>query len=103
MHLFLSASARSRSVKRWSHAAVATLVVACLVTFPAYATSNRAAPNPDLGALPGSSAPDAAARTQIKQAYGKLPISFEANRGQTDPQVDFLSRGTNYSLFLTST
>jgi hypothetical protein len=36
-------------------------------------------------------------------AYGKLPISFEANHGQTDAQVDFLSRGSCYSLFLTST
>ena len=35
------------------------------------------------------------------EAYGKLPLSFEANRGQTDPQVRFLSRGNGYSLFLT--
>ena len=34
-------------------------------------------------------------------AYGELPISFEANRGQTDAQVRFLSRGAGYSLFLT--
>lgn len=33
--------------------------------------------------------------------YGKLPLSFEANQGQTDPQVKFLSRGSGYSLFLT--
>jgi hypothetical protein len=33
--------------------------------------------------------------------YGKLPLSFEANQGQTDPQVKFLSRGNGYSLFLT--
>jgi hypothetical protein len=30
-----------------------------------------------------------------------LPLSFEANRGQTDPRVKFLSRGNGYSLFLT--
>ncbi len=35
------------------------------------------------------------------EAYGKLPLSFEINRGQTDPQVKFLSRGSGYSLFLT--
>ena len=34
--------------------------------------------------------------------YGKLPLSFEANRGQTDPQVKFLTRGPGYSVFLTS-
>jgi len=34
-------------------------------------------------------------------AYGNLPISFEANRGQAAPEVDFLSRGKGYALFLT--
>ncbi len=34
------------------------------------------------------------------QAYGKLPLSFEANRGQTDGQVKFVSRGSAYTLFL---
>jgi len=37
-----------------------------------------------------------------KEAYGKLPMSFEANQGQTDASVQFLSRGSGYSLFLTS-
>ncbi|MBI3014117.1 MAG: SBBP repeat-containing protein [Candidatus Tectomicrobia bacterium] len=36
-------------------------------------------------------------------AYNKLPLIFEANRGQTDAQVKFLSRGHGYTLFLTST
>ena len=34
--------------------------------------------------------------------YGKLPLSFEANQGQTDGRVQFLSRGPNRILFLTS-
>src|SRR5262245_58384206 len=38
-----------------------------------------------------------------KDAYGKLPLSFEANRGQADGRVMFLSRGSGYSLFLTAT
>lgn len=29
------------------------------------------------------------------------PLSFEANQGQTDPAVNFLSRGDGYALFLT--
>lgn len=40
---------------------------------------------------------------QIERTYGQLPMSFEANEGQTDPQVRFLSRGQGYGLFLTST
>src|SRR5712692_6222051 len=35
-------------------------------------------------------------------AYGQIPLSFEPNQGQTDPAVQFLSRGSGYSLFLTS-
>src|SRR5260370_17908538 len=34
-------------------------------------------------------------------SYGTLPLSFEVNQGQTDPQVKFLSRGRGYALFLT--
>jgi beta-propeller repeat-containing protein len=43
---------------------------------------------------------DQAAR--LAEAYGKLPLSFEANRGQLDPHVKFISRGSGYALFLTS-
>src|SRR5437870_4840495 len=38
--------------------------------------------------------------TTRASAYGRLPLSFEANQGQADPSVDFLSRGAGYSLFL---
>ena len=33
----------------------------------------------------------------------RLPLSFEANQGQTDPRVKFLARGPGYTLFLTPT
>lgn len=32
--------------------------------------------------------------------YGNLPLSFEANGGQADPEVKFLARGPNYYLYL---
>jgi len=38
---------------------------------------------------------------RVAASYGKLPLSFEVNGGQTDPQVRFLSRGRGYTLFLT--
>ncbi|AXC13645.1 Cell surface protein [Acidisarcina polymorpha] len=41
------------------------------------------------------------ATAAVAANYGKLPLSFEANQGQTDAQVRFLSRGQGYSLFLT--
>ena len=37
------------------------------------------------------------------EAYGTRPLIFEANQGQTDTQVDFLSRGRGYTMFLTPT
>ena len=38
---------------------------------------------------------------QLNQVYGSLPLSFEANRGQAEKNVRFLSRGNGYTLFLT--
>ena len=35
--------------------------------------------------------------------YGRVPLSFEANQGQTANEVQFLSRGPGYTLFLTPT
>ena len=37
----------------------------------------------------------------IASIYGQLPLSFEPNQGQTDPQVKFLARGGGYGLYLT--
>jgi len=34
-------------------------------------------------------------------SYGQIPLSFEANSGQTDAAVKFLARGNRYTLFLT--
>ena len=35
------------------------------------------------------------------EAYGKLPLSFEQNQGQTAREVRYVSRGSGYELFLT--
>jgi hypothetical protein len=35
--------------------------------------------------------------------FGKLPLSFEPNRGQTDPTVQFLARGSQYTVLLQPT
>jgi hypothetical protein len=43
-----------------------------------------------------------ARRQQLAASYAELPLGFEANRGQSDPRVKFLARGSGYSLFLTS-
>jgi hypothetical protein len=43
----------------------------------------------------------AAPSTQAMIHYGQLPLSFEANRGQTSSNVQWLARGPEYTLFLT--
>jgi hypothetical protein len=44
-----------------------------------------------------------ASRVRASETYGKLPLGFEINKGQTDSRVRFLSRGSGYNLFLTPT
>jgi hypothetical protein len=39
-------------------------------------------------------------RAKVAPNYGKLPLSFEPNRGQADPSVQFLARGSHYSVLL---
>jgi len=58
---------------------------------PTPATGPRSAPRPTTTDVDHSA---------IVQAYGKLPLSFEANRGQAGPGVDFLARGPGYRLSL---
>ncbi|MGB6691144.1 MAG: SBBP repeat-containing protein [Terracidiphilus sp.] len=41
-----------------------------------------------------------AVKTRIATSYGRIPLSFESNRGQTDPSVQFLSHGLGYTLLL---
>ena len=50
----------------------------------------------------GDVAKKAAAKNAIAN-YGHLPLSFEENRGQASPEVKFLSRGPQHSVFLTPT
>jgi Bacterial Ig-like domain (group 3)/Beta-propeller repeat len=59
--------------------------------------------NQSAGVVPPISASEAdpEAHAKILDSYGKLPMSFEANHGQADARVKFLSRTGGYSLFLT--
>jgi Beta-propeller repeat len=61
--------------------------------------------NEDPAASPkvASHQPDALIQANAQAAYGRLPLAFEVNQGQVDKEVKFLSRGSGYSLSLTST
>ena len=41
-------------------------------------------------------------QAQLAESYGRLPLSFEANAGQTDPHVRYIARGAGYGLYLTA-
>jgi len=70
--------------------------------------TQNAAPPAGKAASPKAGIPAAQARAnqathaRLLQNYGKLPLSFEANQGQTDARVKFLSRGRGYTLFMTA-
>src|SRR6476661_4028416 len=39
-------------------------------------------------------------QAKLLSGYGKLPLTFEKNLGQTDARVKFLARGSGYTVFL---
>ena len=88
-----------------------TFPVACLpvvvISVLGFAQSNPSALliQPLMGKNPvfsGLSQPNPAIQRKIADNYGRLPLSFEANRGQSDGKVKFLSHGSGYTLFLMS-
>jgi hypothetical protein len=44
--------------------------------------------------------PTPATRSRVMETYGRMPLSFERNRGQVDAKVDFLSRGHGFEALL---
>src|SRR5258707_6194762 len=53
--------------------------------------------------VPDASETEVARKARVQESYSKLPLSFEANEGQTDGRFSFVSRGSGYSLFLART
>jgi len=83
--------------------------IAILVFVPAWNSSLHSGasrvkqPATNVPDVPNSSntANKTIASNRLASNYGKLPISFEVNQGQTDSSVQFLARGAGYTLFLT--
>src|SRR2546425_11128805 len=46
--------------------------------------------------------PEGDSRANLNKNYGSLPLSFEANHGQTDASVKYVARGPGYNIFLTA-
>jgi hypothetical protein len=64
-------------------------LILALSTAALFATAAAAA-----GAKPSTAA--------LEKTYSKLPMSFEKNAGQSRPGVDFIARGSGYSVLLAS-
>ena len=100
---------RSHFIQR--HLIVPTLALIVVVTFLfIHVGRNATATSPDRRMSSTNPISQPAAFNQVadpqtnaglNSTYGKLPISFEANSGQTDMRVKFTAQGEGYRVFLT--
>lgn len=67
--------------------------------YRAHSTANYASSRP-VARLTQTSTP--AARTRLQASFAALPLAFEKNQGQTDPQVQYMARANGYKVYLTS-
>jgi hypothetical protein len=80
---------------------VAMLASTGSLTFETLFNRHFHSSSPSISKRPTPESPNET-RARLERSYGQLPLSFEANQGQTDPKVKFLSRGRGYTMFLTS-
>jgi hypothetical protein len=81
----------------WSMAGICVaLMSALLILRHPSRTASKPAANP--APLGKAQAPGHA---RLVAAYGRLPLSFEVNQGQSRSAVKFMSRASGYTLFLT--
>ena len=85
---------------------LAIALIPCLRAQDSSHNSNKASDPPPSSIAVAESTPvpqaGSAPLSRVSASYGKLPLSFEANQGQTDSRVRFVARGGGYSVYLTS-
>ena len=87
-------------------AAVAVIVLVCVQAFSKPQQNTRTTPRRANSLVLGASTPVStpkATSSSTKNAFGKLPLRFEKNQGQSDQRVQYTARGGGYTLFLTGT
>jgi len=95
-------NAKFRMPSKWV-AAIAVLTVAvagAAALFSASGAKNAQAMHQS--ANKSQPAVSAEQRGRIRASLDALPLAFEANQGQTDPQVKYTARGNGYKLYLSS-
>src|SRR5881394_306255 len=74
----------------------------CLTGLRGVASATRAKQVPFNSATTDPSVSEKQAiQSQASETYGRLPLRFESNQGQTDERARFISRGNNFNVFLT--
>ena len=91
-------------LSRFAFAVIAVVLISGL-QLDSHLKSNK----PSFGIVPVSAATaprldakdDVAATARLSSSYGKLPISFEVNQGQSAGVVQYVARGAGYTVYLT--
>jgi Beta-propeller repeat len=83
-------------------AVLAVVGVAGSASLRTHSGSAAAKPAAVAPATPATPALNADQRGRVRASLGTLPLAFEANQGQTDPQVKYMARGNGYTIFLTA-
>jgi len=85
-------------------AAVVVAAAALILASPSMRPARADSPGSIAGQAASAATPaiTSATRARINSTYAALPLAFEANQGQVDPQVKYLARGNGYTLFLTA-
>ena len=84
--------ARKRLFSKFIVAVLTLLGSAALVAGPIWASAPSVAP---------AAGPSSLSKAQVAEGYGRLPLFFTENQGQTDPQVKFYTRGQGHAVFFT--
>jgi Abnormal spindle-like microcephaly-assoc'd, ASPM-SPD-2-Hydin/Beta-propeller repeat len=86
----------------------------CIIFLSTWAMAQNAIPTIEQPLVPTAAQPGGATSSfaagqfsravhpELLTSYGKLPLAFEANQGQTDSDVRFLAHRSGYALFLTA-
>jgi hypothetical protein len=100
---------RTWQQRRFLLALVLALSIATVPFIPSSRATSASASLPDTASLAGqmpaatTSESTAEATARAQEAYGKLSLQFEANQGQTDPRVNFITHANGATVFLTAT
>ena len=93
---------RSKPIQRFSINFLARRVACAAFTiiFLNYLTATGAGAASAPAAQPSPASDPSSARARVVESYARVPLTFEPNQGQSSSGVQFLSRGSGYTLFL---